>query len=127
MHDLEMGNGAQRPMDEAAALERAGGEHSLLVELASLCLDDTPGALENIRSAVATGDAKGVQLAAHKLKGSLLVLAADPASKAAYRLESLGAEGVLDRAGSALADLEQEIERLLPALARLAESEEIEA
>lgn len=127
MDDSQTTSAGPRPMDEEAALERAGGEHSLLVELANMCLADTPDALENIRSAVASGDAKGVQRAAHKLKGSLLVLAADPASDAAYRLETLGAEGSLDNAATALATLEQELDRLLPALTQLAESEGIEA
>lgn len=122
MEDSQMETAGTRPMDEEAALERAGGEHSLLVELAHMCLADTPAALDNIRGAVADGDAKGVQRAAHKLKGSLLVLAADPASEAAYRLETIGAEGSLDAAATALAALEREIERLQPELARLAES-----
>lgn len=127
MDDSQTTIGGQRPMDEEAALERAGGEHDLLVELANMCLADTPDALESIRTAVASGDAKGIQRAAHKLKGSLLVLAADPASDAAYRLETLGAEGSLDNAATALATLEQELERLIPALTQLAESESVEA
>lgn len=127
MDDSQVTSGGERPIDEEAALERAGGEHSLLVELANMCIADTPDALEMIRSAVASGDAKGIQRAAHKLKGSLLVLAADPASEAAYRLETLGAEGSLDNAATALSTLEQELDRLLPALTQLAESEPLDA
>ncbi len=127
MDDTQTNTAGPRPMDEEAALERAGGEHSLLVELANMCLADTPDALESIRSAVQERDAKAIQRAAHKLKGSLLVLAADPASEAAYRLETLGAEGTLDNVVTALATLEQELERLQPALAKLAESESLEA
>jgi HPt (histidine-containing phosphotransfer) domain-containing protein len=127
MSDSQMDTTGPRPMDEEAALERAGGEHSLLVELANMCLADTPDAFDNIRSAVAELDAKGIQRAAHKLKGSLLVLAADPASDAACRLETLGAEGTLDTVAAALATLEQEFERLTPALTKLAESESLEA
>ena len=126
MSNSQMGTAGPRPMDEEAALECAGGEYSLLVELASMCLADTPDALDSIRSAVAELDAKGIQRAAHKLKGSLLVLAADPASDAACRLEALGAEGTLDSVAVALATLEQELERLKPALTKLAESEPLE-
>ncbi len=126
MDDSQTTTVGPRPMDQEAALERAGGEHSLLVELANMCLADTPDALESIRTAVEGGDAKGVQRAAHKLKGSLLVLAADPASEAAYRLETIGAEGTLDNAAAALSTLEVELDRLRPALTRLAESESLE-
>ena len=112
-----------RPMDEETALDRVGGERSLLVELASMCLADTPVAVETIRGALAGGDAKSVQRAAHKLKGSLLVLAAEGASDAANRLESIGASGVLDNASAALATLEREIARLEPVLTELAESD----
>jgi CheY-like chemotaxis protein len=108
------------PLDEGAALERAGGERALLVELAGMFLSDAPVVVETIRDALADGDAKAVQRAAHKLKGSLLVLAADPASHAALRLETLGAQGALDQAAAALEALEREIERLKPALASLA-------
>lgn len=121
MSESQIGAMGREPMDEEAALERAGGEHDLLVELAGLCLADAPAALDDIRSALEQGDAKALQRAAHKLKGSLLVLAADPASDAAYRLETIGAQGALDRAASALATLEAEIERLRPSLVRLAE------
>ena len=123
MHDSQMNTAGQQPMDQEAALERAGGEFELLVELANMCLADTPEALDSIRDALAGGDAKGVQSAAHKLKGSLLVLAADPASEAAYQLETIGAKGSLDNAAQALSTLEQEIERLRPALTQLAESD----
>jgi len=126
MDDSQMAGSGPRPMDEEAALDRAGGEHSLLVELANMCLAETPDALDSIRSAVADGDAKAIQRTAHKLKGSLLVLAADPASEAAYRLETLGAEGTLDKVAAALSNLEQELERLQPALTKLAESELVE-
>jgi len=112
-----------RPIDEAEALERVGGARSLLVELAGMCLADTPNALSSIRGALAGGDARSLQRAAHKLKGSLLVLAADDASEAASRLEALGASGSLGNAAAALATLEHEIDRLRPVLRELAESE----
>ena len=108
------------PLDEDVALERAGGDHALLVDLAGMCLSDGPAALQRIREGLAGRDSKAVERAAHKLKGSLLVLAADPASEAAYRVEALGAQGALDQAALALGALESELERLRPALARIA-------
>jgi two-component system sensor histidine kinase/response regulator len=118
----EAAQGEARPLDEDVALERAGGDHALLVDLAGMCLSDGPAALQRIREGLAGHDSKAVERAAHKLKGSLLVLAADPASEAAYRVEALGAQGALDQAAVALATLETELERLRPALARIAGS-----
>ena len=87
-----------------------------------MCLDDMPEMIGEIRTGVEGRDAQAVRKAAHKLKGSLVAVAANDASTAAHALERLGAEGHLDRAVDALAALEGEIERIRPALARFAAS-----
>ena len=104
------------------ALERTGGDRELLAEVAQMCLDDMPGMLGEIRESLSQSDALALRKAAHKLKGSLVALAAEDASEAAHSIEVMGAEGHLDRAAEALAALEGEIERLRPALAALAAS-----
>lgn len=109
-------------VDLAAALERTGGDRELLAEVAQMCLEDMPEMVGAIRSSLAGGDADAVRKAAHKLKGSLVALAAGPASDAAYAVERLGAEGHLDRAAEALRALEAEIDRLRPALSEVAAS-----
>jgi HPt (histidine-containing phosphotransfer) domain-containing protein len=60
---------------------------------------------------------------AHTLKGALGALGAKRAFDAALRLEMMGRRGDLSRAGEASAELQEEIERLQPALAALATGE----
>jgi HPt (histidine-containing phosphotransfer) domain-containing protein len=106
--------------DPEQALELAGGDQELLAEVARLYLDSKPAMIDAIRAGVAGHDAGAVCKAAHKLKGSLLAIAAKSASEAAENLERLGAEQRLDRASEALAALEREIERIEDSLAKLA-------
>lgn len=106
--------------DIEEALERTGGDRELLAEVAQMCLDDLPSMIGDIRQSLSGGDAQAMRKAAHKLKGSLVALAADSASAAAHHVEMLGAEGHLDRAAEALAQLECEIERIRPVLASFA-------
>jgi HPt (histidine-containing phosphotransfer) domain-containing protein len=62
------------------------------------------------------GNAAGLRLAAHALKGSAGYVGADLTVEAAQRLEMMGTRGNLEDAASAFADLEREFERLLAAL-----------
>jgi HPt (histidine-containing phosphotransfer) domain-containing protein len=54
--------------------------------------------------------------AAHTLKGSAHVFGAAAAAEAAHRLEEIGREEAFADAGEALALLDDEVARLLPAL-----------
>jgi CheY-like chemotaxis protein len=103
-------------LDARLALAQAGGDRSLLVDLAQMCLADGPVALERIREALVEGDPAAVRRTAHKLRGSLLVLAATPAARAAQHLEVLCAQGRLEKARAAAAALEHELDRLRPEL-----------
>jgi CheY-like chemotaxis protein/HPt (histidine-containing phosphotransfer) domain-containing protein len=112
-------------LDGKAVLARVGGDVQLLREIIGLFEKDCPLLLGEIRTAVAASDAAALQRAAHRLKGSVSNFAARPAVEAAARLESLGASALIDEAGSALETLEQEIERLWPALAALPQETEM--
>jgi CheY-like chemotaxis protein/HPt (histidine-containing phosphotransfer) domain-containing protein len=109
----------QESMDSASALARVEGDAGLLKELVALFLKDLPDMLTNIREAVTAGDASAIERAAHKLKGSVGNFAARPAFEAALRLEVLGRDATLSEAGSAYAELENEINRLKSAMAKL--------
>jgi PAS domain S-box-containing protein len=112
------GDGKQEPaaVDWAAALERLQGDRELLEELVGVIRQEAPKLLAAVRAAVERGDAPSLKLAAHTLKGSLGNFAAAKAVEAAKRLESMGKQGDLSEARSALATLEREINRFLPAL-----------
>jgi len=104
-------------IDRAAVLEKLGGDEELLAEIIELYLDDAPKVLDSIRAAFATEDVEGVWKAAHRLKGSVGSLSADPAFQAAKHLEEVGRKGDLAAAVQAFEALEREAERLAEELA----------
>jgi PAS domain S-box-containing protein len=112
---------APKPLDVTAALEELLGDQKLLTELAGLFLAECPRWVAEIHAAVACGDARRLQLAAHSLKGAVTSFVARDASEAALRLEKMGRSGDLSAAAGAVAALVQEVERLRPALTALAE------
>lgn len=72
--------------------------------------------LAALRAACAAGDAAAIEQAAHALKGSVGNFSAAPAAAAAGQLEQLGRAGDIAASGAALAALEAELDRLIPAL-----------
>jgi PAS domain S-box-containing protein len=105
-----------QPIDAAAALARVEGDAELLQEMVALFFEELPGLLTSVRDTVMAGDAKAMERAAHKLKGSVGNFAAQPAVEAALRLEEMGRRGDLTEVDSAYQALLQEIEPLKSAL-----------
>ncbi|MFB3854450.1 MAG: response regulator [Vicinamibacterales bacterium] len=106
-------------LDADAALARAGGDMALLQELAELFAEVRPKLMADVRQAVASLDAAGLERAAHALKGSVANFGARRAVEAALELEAAGREGRLDEARGACDRLERELEALTEALANL--------
>jgi CheY-like chemotaxis protein len=104
-------------LDRGPALERLGGDEDLFAEVAGLFREDAPKLLDEIRRAVATGDAPAVQRAAHGLKGAAMYVGGTPVSTAAAALEEIGMTGNLVAAPLALDTLAHEVGRLTTALA----------
>lgn len=99
-------------MDRPRALAQAGGDPELFQGIARLFLEDYPRLLDNLRAALAEGDATRFGKAAHALKGSLGHFAAPVVFGAAVRLEAIAQTGDLRAAPEALATLEAELARL---------------
>jgi HPt (histidine-containing phosphotransfer) domain-containing protein len=76
-----------------------------------------------IRSAIRQQDAARLKLTAHAFKGAVGNFAAAAAVASALRLEKMGRAGDLTGAGEAFAELEAEVQQLLPGLALLAQPE----
>jgi HPt (histidine-containing phosphotransfer) domain-containing protein len=72
--------------------------------------------MDQIRAAVAAGDAQALRLSAHTFKGLLANFSAAPAQHEAETLELLGKSGELTEAAAHLARLEIEISHFLPCL-----------
>jgi CheY-like chemotaxis protein len=107
-------------VDRQAALERVGGDETLLREIVGLFLDDYPKLLADVEAAVAAGDAARLRRAAHTLKGSVGNFGAQQAHDAARELELMGKSGDLSAAGPALDKLKQVMDQVRPALLALA-------
>ncbi len=105
--------------EEISSAIAPSGDTRLLAEMAGLFLRDCPKLMSEIRRALDRHDAKGLERAAHTLKGSVSNFAARAAFEAARHLETLGREADLAQAEAACRRLEDEIERLKPALASL--------
>jgi signal transduction histidine kinase/DNA-binding response OmpR family regulator len=106
-------------LEEAEALERVGGDRTLLTELVTIFLAEYPTLLAALRAGVESNDPQAVYHAAHTLKGAVGNFGALTAMKASQVLENMGRRGELSDAPAALARLEHELACLHPALAAL--------
>jgi two-component system sensor histidine kinase/response regulator len=74
--------------DREDLLRRVGGDDELAWELMELFRAELPGMIEALTRAVDGGEARGIQRAAHTLKGSLLNIGAKAAATMARSLET---------------------------------------
>ena len=111
-------------MDRAKALSRIDGDEALFGEMIELFRDEAPRTRSQIEDSIARGDADALEQAAHKLKGSVLNLAATPTAQAALRLETMGRNQDLTDAREAFEGLEREFQRLELALAAFSQERE---
>jgi CheY-like chemotaxis protein len=106
------------PIDWDAALETFEGNHDLLNLTTEVFLDEYPKLLAAVREAVAGGDPAEVTRTAHTLKGSLRYFGPSRAFDQAYRLETTGDSGALDRCGKLLEALDTELRQVAQAVER---------
>ena len=107
---------ADSPFAWDAALESVGGDEAMLRDLAEMFFAECPKLMQQIREHIVGADGPELRRAAHTLKGSAHVFGASASAEAAHRLEEIGREGTFAGAEEALALLEDEVARLLPAL-----------
>jgi two-component system, sensor histidine kinase and response regulator len=109
----------ERPeFDKDEALKRVGGSESMLQELAQLFRLECPKQMAEIWQQKAVGDLPGLARAAHTLKGSVGIFAAQPAFDAALRIEKMARTGDTSDFDEAWADLQRETDRLSSAFER---------
>ncbi|SIO56248.1 PAS domain S-box-containing protein [Singulisphaera sp. GP187] len=116
-------DGAAMVFDLPGALARVRDKRPLLGKMAALFLTDCPGLLDQIRAAVATGNAPLLERAAHRMKGSAANLSAPRVVEVAGRLEEIGRESLFAEADAACSALEDEIVHLGRALETLNEED----
>ena len=98
-----------RMVHETLLLERTAGDKELLMELIDIFMESCPLMLEEIRESVGTKDSGRLHKAAHRLKGSMSNFGAEPAVKAAHKLEMIGRNGESSGAEEAFTELESRL------------------
>jgi HPt (histidine-containing phosphotransfer) domain-containing protein len=113
------GTEADSPFDRRLALERVGGDVTMLHELSGLFVELAPQMMGQIYKAIEAGDAETLRRQAHTLKNSADNVGARRATQAAFELEKLATDRNPDGWRIGFARIESEMARLLPALERL--------
>ena len=106
-------------LDREMALSRVEGDADLLMEIAALFLGDYPKALQELHEAVAQGDAKHAERAAHGLKGSVANFGARAAVEAARTIEHMARAEKLADVTPVLEQLKEALEALRTELEKL--------
>jgi signal transduction histidine kinase/DNA-binding response OmpR family regulator len=106
-------------LDRELALSRSGGDPDILRDIASLVLEYIPKWVTAMHESLKLGDNRTLKRLAHTLKSSTDNIGGNRGCRLAERLENLAERGRLDEARVALAELETEMSRLIPAVAQL--------
>ncbi len=93
---------------KSTALEKLGGDETLLVDASRIFLEEAPTLILRLRESIKNADAKGVERAAHSLKGALSCLGASCANVAG-NIERLGRNAELQNAAGQLTELEEQL------------------
>jgi HPt (histidine-containing phosphotransfer) domain-containing protein len=101
--------------DSDDLLDRIEGDRALFIDILRIFLDDTPKLISELESAVKSGNADGVEKAAHAIKGSCAMVSAKRLEGLAHHMETMGRNGNLK--GSS--DLCREIIQCFQALNRI--------
>lgn len=107
---------AELKWNRQEALGRAGNDEKLLRELMGLLEESVSQGLQKIETALAAGQAKEVNIAAHSIKGAAANLSVESIREVAFRLETAGRAGDLDQARGLvprLSDLAGQLKALL--------------
>ncbi len=100
-------------IDWDSAIAVVDGDRELLGEVVAAFLIEGPTLSEEIRQALAAGDANRLRRGAHTLKGALRTLGIELAAQSAGELEEIGRSGDLARAPAHVARLESQLDQIL--------------
>ena len=98
--------------DPVAALALVEGDAELFAELAALFVEDAPAMARRVRDAVAARDARGIEQAAHALKGSASNFGPSAVCTFAREMEDAGERGALDSVDAGLVRLEAALDEM---------------
>ena len=111
-HEKAPQEAGQKPMDIDGAAQRLGGDLEFMREIVQEFMNFAPEQIDLIRAEVGNGNAPGIELASHTLKGAAASINAEQIRAIALRLEEIGRSADLRNAETALAELETQFKRL---------------
>ncbi len=114
-------DGEADSFDQAELMLRTEGDPELIRLLVDVFAADRPRLVSELESALDGDDGRGVERAAHTIKGAVAVFGAEPARARAAELEVLGREGDLEAARTLHPELREWMVRLEADLRSLAE------
>jgi HPt (histidine-containing phosphotransfer) domain-containing protein len=103
--------------DADAALKRCFGKRETLEEMVNVFPTESTELLSQMRRALSNGDISETGRAAHRLRGTVVFLGAQPAADAALEVEQASKSGDLAAVAKAIVSLEHQVELLRKVLA----------
>ncbi len=98
--------------DEAELLDRVGNDIAFLGDTVQMLADDGRALMDEVRRAVAAGDAPALGRSAHALKGMISNFCAPDTQQSALELERMGRSGDLAAAPAAVERLQSRLQAL---------------
>ena len=95
-----------------AFLARVNSDLDHVLDLVELFLEMCPESVRHIEAAVERQDAEAIRETAHRFKGSLQFIHAEPAIAATQRLEQIGRQHQTGEVAEAFDDLVRQVRRL---------------
>ncbi len=108
-----------QPWNQDEALERVGGDQSLLMEIVRIFLQEYPTLISSLRHALEERDAEALGKAAHRLKGEVGCLCGGPVFGLVCQFENFARRQDFAAAAHALGQAERELESLRGALEQM--------
>jgi HPt (histidine-containing phosphotransfer) domain-containing protein len=108
--------------DVSGVVEKLGGDWDFIAECVDLFAAELPAMMQTLRDSVAAGSPERVHAAAHALKGMMSNFCEEGPARTAGTLDHHAREGRIDEAPRLLAELEDEVPRLVAALQALKQS-----
>ncbi len=105
------------------AMESVGQDQELLREVMEALLEETREMAERLPHSIAEHKGEEAQRLAHTIKGSFRMFRPCQTHELAERLELLAKEGDFEQASPAFAELKDELDRVLPEIARFVKGE----
>lgn len=106
---------ADSVLDIHGALDRLGGDETLLADMIGFFIEDAPPLMDQIRTAVKVQDAAKARRAAHTLKGLILGCGGVRAARVAREVEDAAHTGDLSGISPLVEDLIREVGVLIEA------------